>query len=526
MHHAPIPYGIVCCTQDATMATSLNRDILPLLTHQPSYVRYYNDEAPSEEESTSLYLIDASNYTKKTLPKLITTLKQQAQHQPKLMLWDPTKPLAIPQQELQSFLLLPNTSTPFLIARMLNHLIHDAEERQLMITLTLKDHAQATLVSQLKRQLEYSLESKRHFIANLNHEFRTPLNIIIGMAELIEMGDNLTEKQVEYLKDIITSGKDFLNVINDILNYSKLESEQNPYPKTNLSLTELATQLQEQWFPAAFASSNELKIILDPRIPSPIITYSEIIQEVLGHLLSNAIKFTSHGTITFELKLHHQTYKTTRIEFRVTDTGIGIDPKDHASIFDPLTKSGSPYVRFASGIGIGLSFCSHLLRHCHSQLRLESSPGKGSSFYFMIDAENCVPLAKTPGVEHIVMIGESRQTRFAKLLTEAGYALSFANELSNEHLHSIKTKADLALINVNTISIDAIHILSAYLGRDFPILAILNELHLPSPDQCLKAGARETIATTANAKKLIRTIEFWLKQDKRNTAFQRPSLKY
>ncbi|WP_075557420.1 PAS domain-containing sensor histidine kinase [Parabacteroides timonensis] len=225
---------------------------------------------------------------------------------------------------------------------------------------------------QAKRLAEESDRMKSAFIANMSHEIRTPLNAIVGFSTLMAQVDSPEEKQ-EYLK-IIESSNDFLlQLINDILDISKIESGKLEFIYTNFSLNDLFKP-QEHAF--TLRAESEVKVIFENDGNNYcIISEKTRLTQVLTNFLSNAIKFTSSGSIRFGYKLTKN-----GIYVYVTDTGTGISKKDQASIFDRFVKLD----KFKQGTGLGLSICKTIITMLNGEIGVESEEGSGSTFWFTI----------------------------------------------------------------------------------------------------------------------------------------------
>lgn len=225
---------------------------------------------------------------------------------------------------------------------------------------------------QAKRLAEESDRMKSAFIANMSHEIRTPLNAIVGFSTLMAQVDSQEEKQ-EYLK-IIESSNDFLlQLINDILDISKIESGKLEFIYTNFSLNDLFKP-QEHAF--TLRAESGVKVIFENDDNDYcIISEKTRLTQVLTNFLSNAIKFTSSGSIRFGYKLTKN-----GIYVYVTDTGTGISKKDQTSIFDRFVKLD----KFKQGTGLGLSICKTIITMLNGEIGVESEEGSGSTFWFTI----------------------------------------------------------------------------------------------------------------------------------------------
>jgi signal transduction histidine kinase len=230
-------------------------------------------------------------------------------------------------------------------------------------------------------QLEVANRHKSEFLANMSHELRTPLNAVIGFSEVLlaEMFGTLNDKQNEYLQDILSSGRHLLSLINDILDLSKIEAgrmelELGPFDLA-MALENALTLVRER----ASRHGIGLHLTVDPDLSS-LVADERKIKQVLVNLLSNAVKFTPEGG-----KVAVRAVRAAgAVEISVSDTGIGIAPEDQGAIFEEFRQVGSDYAHKREGTGLGLALARRFVELHGGQLRVESEPGKGSTFTFSI----------------------------------------------------------------------------------------------------------------------------------------------
>jgi PAS domain S-box-containing protein len=233
-----------------------------------------------------------------------------------------------------------------------------------------------------KEKAEKATQVKSRFLSNMSHELRTPLNAIIGTTNILNQEDCLPAQQ-EYLTVLKHSSEHILELINDILDISKIEAG-----KMELESIEFNFQnfIQKVIAPFQATLSPQLTLIskIDPELQMVIIGDETRLQQVLNNLLSNAKKFTSSGSITLTTKLFNRTEKNVSIYFEVTDTGIGIKPSKMKQIFESFTQANTETTRKYGGTGLGLSISTSLVQKMGGQLVAESEFGKGSTFKFTL----------------------------------------------------------------------------------------------------------------------------------------------
>ena len=241
-------------------------------------------------------------------------------------------------------------------------------------------------------QLSLSSKYKNEFLANMSHELRTPLNSLLILAKLlVENKDrNLSNKQVEFAQTIYSSGTDLLNLINDILDLSKVEAGKMEVNFVDVPISEVRDFVERTFRPVAEQKSLPFRVEIAPDIPSSLYTDGQRLQQVLKNLLSNAFKFTERGSITLTVdrastNLRFASRSLDRspdgvIAFSVRDTGIGIPRDKQQLIFEAFQQADGTTSRKFGGTGLGLSISRELARLLGGEIRVESTPGTGSTF--------------------------------------------------------------------------------------------------------------------------------------------------
>jgi CheY-like chemotaxis protein/signal transduction histidine kinase/HAMP domain-containing protein len=247
------------------------------------------------------------------------------------------------------------------------------------------------------QQLALSSKYKSEFLANMSHELRTPLNSLLILAKLLadNKGGNLNEKQVEYAQTIFSSGTDLLNLINDVLDLSKVEAGKLDVHPTEVPIAEITDFVDRAFRPIAEQKGLSFKIDALPDVPPAIVTDGHRLQQVLKNLLSNAFKFTQDGGVTLTIRRAEKGRRfATRsldsapevIAFAVNDTGIGIPKDKQQLIFEAFQQADGSTSRKFGGTGLGLSISREITRLLGGEIRVESAPGKGSTFTLFLPA--------------------------------------------------------------------------------------------------------------------------------------------
>lgn len=236
----------------------------------------------------------------------------------------------------------------------------------------------------MNMELERAARMKSDFLANMSHEIRTPMNAVIGMAE-IAMREDIPESAHDALTQIQKSGKNLLNIINDILDYSKIESgkmEIMPEKYETLSeLNDIANILSTR----IGSKKLELYIVADPDLPHALYGDAMRIRQVLINLANNAIKFTQEGSVSIRVSCSYTGEDRVSVTFHIIDTGIGIKQEDIDKLFTSFTQVDSRRNRSVEGTGLGLAISQRLVKAMGGELGVESTYGEGSDFWFTIE---------------------------------------------------------------------------------------------------------------------------------------------
>lgn len=253
------------------------------------------------------------------------------------------------------------------------------EEQANQLEMQRTDLERAHASVQLKAQeLERSSQYKSDFLANMSHELRTPLNSSLILAKLLadNPDENLTQEQVKYARTIQSSGNDLLNLINDILDLSKIEAGHVEIHPEVTPLARLANGLRQLFDPVAQEKKLDFEIDIDAAIPRSFETDPQRLEQILKNLISNAIKFTDRGKVVLAIAAKGED----QIMFSVSDTGIGISGEQLKSIFEAFHQADSTISRRYGGTGLGLSISRQLARLLGGGIHVESTPGQGSRF--------------------------------------------------------------------------------------------------------------------------------------------------
>ncbi len=269
---------------------------------------------------------------------------------------------------------------------------HDAlavERDQLRRTTERQGQLEQQLL-QAKQAAEAAVLAKGEFLATMSHEIRTPLNGILPMLELIAHGP-LGEDQRQMLATASASSQQLLRIVDDILDYSRLEAQALELEITSFNLRDLLDGVVQLMQRAADAKGLSLTLQLEPSVRLPVRGDPVRLRQVLSNLLANAIKFTARGQVQLRVQRLGEGAAQHQLRFEIIDTGIGIDEALQARLFQSFSQADASTTRIYGGTGLGLAICRRIIDLMHGQIGVQSTPGQGATFWFEI------PLLKVPG---------------------------------------------------------------------------------------------------------------------------------
>ena len=237
------------------------------------------------------------------------------------------------------------------------------------------------LVEERTYELELASNAKTAFLANMSHEIRTPLNSIVGFSELA-LDNEIPPKTKRYLTNILDNSEGLLQIINDILDISKIESGKMELESVPFDPRDLFTTCRTLILPKVLDKGIKLSFYVEPTIGKMPMGDPTRLRQVLANLLSNAVKFTEEGSIRLWATVKEQSEDKVTMYVEVQDTGIGMTPEQIKGIFDPFIQAESGTTRKYGGTGLGLSITKNIIEMMGSELKVESKPGSGSRFSF------------------------------------------------------------------------------------------------------------------------------------------------
>lgn len=315
-----------------------------------------------------------------------------------------------------------------------------------------------------KEIAEKAAMARSEFLSMMSHEIRTPLNAVVGTTYLL-MQDNPLEHQQKYLDILKFSAENLMLLINDILDFNKIESGKINLEKAPFNITKLLTQVKNSNNKSAHENKNRIRTMVDDEIPATLFGDSLRLGQILTNLVSNAVKFTKNGIVTVECLMLQKTDDEVTIQLSIEDNGIGIAKENQEKIFEKFTQASDSTTREFGGTGLGLAITKKLVEVMGGNIVLQSELNKGSKFSFSIT----LPFAETNDDESELVIDNSKIYDLSKLNILLVEDNEFNSIIASTFLKKWNANVELAWNGQEAIN----------LSRETDFDIVLMDLHMP-----------------------------------------------
>lgn len=396
-----------------------------------------------------------------------------------------------------------------------------------------KRKAAEELLEQARDQAETANRTRGEFLTNISHEIRTPMTAILGYADILS--DHLKDPDdLECVETVRRNGQFLLELINDMLDVSKIDAGRMEIEKESFSPSQLAADVVQLLEIQADEKQLDLSIDYSTPLPQTIQTDPKRVRQILLNLVGNAIKFTSQGQVKLVARYQPE---ASQLAFDIIDTGIGIRASELDRLFQPFTQADLSSMRSAGGTGLGLTISRRLARMLGGDVSVQSELGKGSTFTLTIDCGEHEPFqegASAPNASavgsgrgrtrqrldgRILLVDDRREILFLaeRIITDAGGSVLAAGS-APEGLALIAESAedaggiDVVLMDMQMPGMDGMEATQKLRqqGFDRPIIALTANAMRESRSKCLAAGCDDFISKPIDRKKLVEKLAFWI----------------
>ncbi|WP_020532272.1 ATP-binding protein [Flexithrix dorotheae] len=399
----------------------------------------------------------------------------------------------------------------------------------------------------VKKETEDSMREKEEFFSIMTHEIRTPMNAVIGMTHLL-LQNHPREDQKNFLNSLKFSADNLLALINDILDYNKIQAGKLDFENCNFDLHDLLWSIRMSHKPLATDKALKIRLFIDDEVPKLVCGDFTRLSQILNNLLSNAVKFTSVGSVDINVEQVTQNEVNTDLVFEIKDSGIGIAEDKRKKIFEPFQQGEKNTTRNFGGTGLGLSIVKNLVELQGGRIELQSKLGKGTTFKIYLRFDKVAEDQKINKVEsniHGLNIGPKKELHGARILyvedvipnqilmegfsANWGIKLDLASD-GFEAIHKIQQNDyDLVLMDIQMPEIDGyetterIRAIEDEFYKNIPIIALTAELSKNTKEKVVTSGMNDFVLKPINPDKLYELLKSYFSTQKKKGIKKRPA---
>ena len=407
----------------------------------------------------------------------------------------------------------------------------DLREEKAMLAEMLKTESELRLARDLS---EKNAKAKSEFLANMSHEIRTPMNAVLSVIQLLA-NTEMSDKQMNYLEKAKYSANALMNIINDILNFSKIDAGQMKMENVEFSIRNLVYNVRNAVNDLVREKSLELRIDMTSDFTDLVIGDPSRLEQVLFNLLNNAIKFTRMGEISIRVFPKTISTKEIQLQFEIKDTGIGMLPEQASNLFVPFTQADNSYTRKYGGAGLGLAISKSLVEMMHGTIWCESLQGEGSTFIFT--ATFALPMeqgqkrqspggndekaAAIPDFEslrgmHVLLAEDNEINQFiaVEFLSAKGISVDVVPN-GRKALEALEHNSyDLVLMDIQMPEMDGLTATvqirsNPEIDPALPIIALTAHVYAEDRELSLNSGMNDHLTKPIDADLLYETLQHW-----------------